>query len=475
MQGENIVRSLTATKSGKTIRVAAGQYVIEVDGDLNGINIQGSSVSLTRGSTEVVKIQVASTTLSPDRDEHDPDIHGTGEEHPHPYLVWEDEGRVRLSHWFAQAVRIDDEALESINQLLSETWAKYMELESRHTTYSRDAGHLIGVISEFSVARQRLENDFWVRLDELVSGEQRARLHAISTASGDANGDDIWAYRPTAFPYLIGWHEKRFPVRVEIWKRGRSFHWRVSERKYAASGENQNLPSQLQHFWTLGNSKLDGQSATDGRAAEGRTRDKIVRNQENAIINLGPIQSPVDVPARVNQGENMVDALRALDNEAFLLRALQKAEAAMPLGAESSDPADRPTIDYSGICVRAEDGTPIAGAVARFFILNVHGKRSSLSLLEMTTTDKDGHFRFESEIPDDAEVDLARSWIAITSTGRASRIFFWQEGSDPRQNRNAAIRLTQGTSHRFRVSPRCWRKSSPGTESDARRQRCRHR
>ncbi|MDA1049087.1 MAG: serine/threonine-protein kinase [Planctomycetota bacterium] len=268
MHGENIVRSLTATKSGKTIRVAAGQYVIEVDGALNGINIQGSSVSITRGSTEVVKIQVASTTLSPDRDEHEADIHGTGEDHPHPYLVWEDEGRVRLSHWFAQAVRIDDEALESINQLLSETWAKYVELESRHTTYSRDAGHLIGVISEFSDARQRLENDFWVRLDELVSGEQRARLHAISTASGDANGDDIWAYRPTAFPYLIGWHEKRFPVRVEIWKKGRSFHWRVSERKYAASGENQNLPSQLQHFWTLGNSELDGQSATDGRAAE---------------------------------------------------------------------------------------------------------------------------------------------------------------------------------------------------------------
>ena len=105
----------------------------------------------------------------------------------------------------------------------------------------------------------------------------------------------------------------------------------------------------------------------------------------------------------------------------------------MPFEAESSVPVDRPTIDYSGICVRAEDGTPIAGAVARFFILNMHGKRSSLSLLEMTTTDKDGHFRFDSEIPDDVEVDLARSWIAITSTGRASRIFFWQGGADPRR------------------------------------------
>ena len=75
IQGDNIVRSLTVNKSGKIIRVAAGQYVIEVDGDLNGINVEDRSVSLTRGSTEVVKIQVAESTESPDRDDHDAEVH----------------------------------------------------------------------------------------------------------------------------------------------------------------------------------------------------------------------------------------------------------------------------------------------------------------------------------------------------------------------------------------------------------------
>ena len=251
IQGENIVRSFTVNKSGETIRVAAGQYVIEVGGDLSGIKIQDGSVSLARGATEVVKITVAETTESPEHDVHDTDVQGTSEDHE--YLVWEDDGRVRLSHWLAKAVRVDDETLKSINQLLSETWTKYIELESQHTTLTPNRGRLIADISEFSDVRQQLESDFWKRLDEVVSAEQRARLHAISTARGDGNGDDAWPYRPKAFPSVIGWHEKRFPVRVELWTKGTWFYWRVSDGKYTSSGDGQKLPAELQHFWTLGN------------------------------------------------------------------------------------------------------------------------------------------------------------------------------------------------------------------------------
>ncbi len=312
IQGENIVRSLTVNKSGKTIRVAAGQYVIEVDGDLNSINIQHGSVSLTRGSTEVVKVQVASTTLSPDRDEHDADVHGTSEDHE--YLVWEDDGRVRLSHWFANAVRADDETLKLINQLLSETWTKYIELEDEHTTYLPNPERLIGDISEFSDARQRLEDDFWKRLDEIVSGEQRARLHAISTARGDANGDDTWPYRPKAFPSVIGWHEKRFPVRVELWTKGTFFCWRISEGKSKSSGSGQNLPAELQHFWTLGNRKLNGQFAkTPVHSADVVINAREVR-EETILWNVaGAVFVPVhkeELPASQWNGGLRVTHLR---------------------------------------------------------------------------------------------------------------------------------------------------------------------
>jgi hypothetical protein len=91
-------------------------------------------------------------------------------------------------------------------------------------------------------------------------------------------------------------------------------------------------------------------------------------------------------------------------------------------------PSSPSTIDYRGLCVRAEDGVPIAGAVARFFIRGK--KRSSMRLFGMTTTDKDGHFRIDCELPNGTEVDLALCRIAITATGRASRSFFWQQSSD---------------------------------------------
>jgi hypothetical protein len=104
-----------------------------------------------------------------------------------------------------------------------------------------------------------LESDFWKRLDEIVSDEQRARLHAISTARGDANGDDSWPYRPKAFPSVIGWHERRFPVRVELWTKGTWFYWRVSAGKYTTSGDGQKLPVELQHFWALGNRQFGEQ------------------------------------------------------------------------------------------------------------------------------------------------------------------------------------------------------------------------
>ncbi len=281
MQGDEVAKSMTLTKGETSVRIASGTYVVEIDGEFHGIEVVDGQVTLGRHGEVVVRILQDVDELHG----HDTDVHGTNEDHQ--YLVWEGDGRVRLSHWFAKAVRADDETLKSINQLLSETWTKYIEVESQHITYSLNSGRLIADVSEFSDARQQLESDFWTRLDEIVSGEQRALLHAISTARGDANGDDTWSYRPKALPSVIGWHEKRFPVRVELWTKGTWFHWRVSEGKYTSSGDGQKLPAELQHYWTSGNREFGDQSPS----RPVRTSDALVTIRFSGTIDGASISS----------------------------------------------------------------------------------------------------------------------------------------------------------------------------------------
>ena len=64
MQGDKVVDAMTVTHSGKTIRIAAGKYVVEVLNSHDGIVVDGGSVSLMRGETQTVKI-VKNDELSP--------------------------------------------------------------------------------------------------------------------------------------------------------------------------------------------------------------------------------------------------------------------------------------------------------------------------------------------------------------------------------------------------------------------------
>ncbi len=57
MQGNATVSQLTVSKEEKSIRIAAGQYEIVVDGGADGIAIkEGGNIELRRGETEVVRI-----------------------------------------------------------------------------------------------------------------------------------------------------------------------------------------------------------------------------------------------------------------------------------------------------------------------------------------------------------------------------------------------------------------------------------
>ncbi|MCA9139458.1 MAG: protein kinase, partial [Planctomycetales bacterium] len=55
-QGDKVVESLTVTRDGASIRVAAGDYVVEVGEGIDDIQVEGSTVSLARRGSEVVRI-----------------------------------------------------------------------------------------------------------------------------------------------------------------------------------------------------------------------------------------------------------------------------------------------------------------------------------------------------------------------------------------------------------------------------------
>lgn len=61
-QGEDVVGKLTVSKSGESIRVAAGQYIVEVDGDFDGLSMVDGVVSVSRGATETFRITLTDET-----------------------------------------------------------------------------------------------------------------------------------------------------------------------------------------------------------------------------------------------------------------------------------------------------------------------------------------------------------------------------------------------------------------------------
>jgi hypothetical protein len=56
IQGNNVVEKMTVSKSPQNVRIAAGNYVVEVDGDFQGVTIKDGKVSLTRRGVATVEI-----------------------------------------------------------------------------------------------------------------------------------------------------------------------------------------------------------------------------------------------------------------------------------------------------------------------------------------------------------------------------------------------------------------------------------
>ncbi len=58
MQGDKVVEKLTVTRTGTSVRIAAGEYVVEIDGKTDGIVVKNGTVQLQRRGQRIVRILV---------------------------------------------------------------------------------------------------------------------------------------------------------------------------------------------------------------------------------------------------------------------------------------------------------------------------------------------------------------------------------------------------------------------------------
>lgn len=55
-QGDEVVKQLTVAKGSKSVRIKSGKYVVEIEGEFDGVAVKNGNVSLSRHTTETVKV-----------------------------------------------------------------------------------------------------------------------------------------------------------------------------------------------------------------------------------------------------------------------------------------------------------------------------------------------------------------------------------------------------------------------------------
>ncbi len=173
-------------------------------------------------------------------------ISGDGESHD--YIAWTKTGEVRLSSWFARSIKLEGERLAQVNAILTETWKKYISLETKHTEYSTGAsGEVIAVISPFDGERKKLEAAFWEQIDALVDDPISEALHT---------SEFTMLVSDSAVPSLFGWGSHTEKIKLTIWKKGDWFHWRARNKRDSdgleygrGEGDAASLPPEMAHYW----------------------------------------------------------------------------------------------------------------------------------------------------------------------------------------------------------------------------------
>jgi hypothetical protein len=201
MQGDKIVQHLTVSQSGATVRIAAGQYVVEIDGPTDRMVIEDNTVELLRGGRVMVRIV---------KDESTP-VDGPGEAGPSRAddTARSELGDVGNKRRIPFRVRSrdfqgdDDVTIESLVELSSQSSSKYYEVRGRYRLQSRAQAALAQWCANGTLAGgnrrrevQRGEGAFRFTFSVVRSGDLHISFYP--TGGGDSFGSIY--YEPTRGP-----------------------------------------------------------------------------------------------------------------------------------------------------------------------------------------------------------------------------------------------------------------------------------
>jgi hypothetical protein len=154
----------------------------------------------------------------------------------------------RLSSNGIAWLRLPPEKVEKVNQILKASYQDFLTLEAKHTERRTDeSGHLLIVVKPFPAEVAKLEDQLWLKLDGVFDTEQQsvARLNLkLDPAEVLQPGMTL---RDAVAPGFFGWGKGG--GRLELWKVGTWFHWKVSARGNEDVGSAPQLPEDYRRYW----------------------------------------------------------------------------------------------------------------------------------------------------------------------------------------------------------------------------------
>jgi hypothetical protein len=146
------------------------------------------------------------------------------------------------------SLKLQPEQIGSANAALQEVHREYLSLEEQYTERHTDAnGHVITTIKPFPDPLAKLEDRLWSKLDAILDAEAQniarlnLRLHGGPPVVPPATMDKLVA------PGFFGWGNGG--ARVEIWRVGTWFHWRVTAHQHTDTSQAPQLPEPYRRFW----------------------------------------------------------------------------------------------------------------------------------------------------------------------------------------------------------------------------------
>lgn len=153
-----------------------------------------------------------------------------------------------LTDVFAHVVlKLQPPQIEEVNEILQASYREFLAIEQQNIAqHTDDAGHTVVTIKPFPASIAKLEDGLWSQLDKTLDSRQQsvARLNVLL--------DPLPVQAPMSLseivaPGFFGWGKEG--ARIEIWRVGTWYHWRVQTRGYEDSSRAPQLPEEYRRFW----------------------------------------------------------------------------------------------------------------------------------------------------------------------------------------------------------------------------------